>query len=320
MELEKKAKMTKAIIDGFNYVLSNPKTYLRPLGKSMLADVLDKISLLEKNIIEEKNKKISSYEKLREIDALKWNILTVIPHLIRFLHNLYEDATIERQIEDVVNTFTKDLEGMQKLPYGEEEIKELMRIKKFFVDITEIFENYAHFVNFKQEVQKSEIEIGNKLKAIEHADRKLSREIFNDSRMLIEVINRMKKIELKEPEIEISKPTKEKNANLMVDFDPNPVYFNDQSKYWEYDIIINETNGVGLHIKELWAYYWGKWWDHSHYLGKWFPRYIPAGGYAKFSNQAGSNHNPGEDIIWKFIYDDDNGNKNLVSQATVYLR
>ena len=111
---------------------------------------------------------------------------------------------------------------------------------------------------------------------------------------------------------------KELIGQLEVTFDPNPVYLGNGDAY-TYKVQIKEVNGIGVTLKELWIYYWGQWWDHTYYLYQWFPRYIPAFGRAEFTNTAGSNHKGG-DVIWKFIYDDDNGHKNLASSGTVYLR
>jgi hypothetical protein len=49
--------------------------------------------------------------------------------------------------------------------------------------------------------------------------------------------------------ISLSGCTGVKTANLEISFDPNPVYCENGHLYW--DVIISETNGIGVNLKNI---------------------------------------------------------------------
>ena len=49
--------------------------------------------------------------------------------------------------------------------------------------------------------------------------------------------------------ISLSGCTGVKTANLEISFDPNPVYCENDHLYW--DVIISETNGIGVYLKNI---------------------------------------------------------------------
>jgi len=140
--------ITKAMLLGLKDILSDPSTYLKPIGKSILAKLIEKMAVVGNTIKIERDRTIHNYTFLKEIDRLRWEIESEIDPLKKFLNNLYQDASIENQIADVTTTFLSSLTGQ-----GNEVIEDLTLIKNLFDDTREILEGYTHYSNFIQEVQ-----------------------------------------------------------------------------------------------------------------------------------------------------------------------
>jgi len=107
-----------------------------------------------------------------------------------------------------------------------------------------------------------------------------------------------------------------KTANIDITFSPNPVY-SDSSGYWSYQIILKETNGVGVTLTEM-DYSPGTWngGTPEEFFGTDFlsangtlTGYIQSWGYSD-----------GSVITVSISGDDANGHKNLTWSGTVTLR
>ncbi len=92
--------------------------------------------------------------------------------------------------------------------------------------------------------------------------------------------------------ISLSGCTGVKIANLEISFDPNPVYCENDHLYW--DVIISETNGVGVSLKTIVQdVYVGDEKVNSHFYDEnWMQEnlgssYLPA--FSSMINGAGSN-------------------------------
>jgi tetratricopeptide (TPR) repeat protein len=109
-------------------------------------------------------------------------------------------------------------------------------------------------------------------------------------------------------------------AEVSVTFSPNPAYYSVAKKNWEFDIILKETNGVGVRINKLLFNYGDTWDDFSAYIEAWFGTRIEANGTATFHYEVGDTHSRGENDIFKIVCTDDNGHSDLAFESTIMLR